>query len=132
MEIFRHIRENHLTEIKKLNIKIGKPPESDIKKPFRRPGPRSRTRMGFKPASLIQEPSSSDTQQPCSSKDSEQKMDNIKEETSSAPPSQDPIEEMDFESAINSIGQMSQSDIEEQQQLVLTSDETSLTLNSEL
>ena len=130
MEIFRHIRENHLTEIKKLNIKIGKPPESDIKKPFRRPGPRSRTRMGFKPASLIQEPSSSDTQQPCSSKESEQKLDVAKEETS--PPSQDPIEEMDFESAINSIGQMSQSDIEEQQQLVLTSDETSLTLNSEL
>ena len=131
MEIFRHIRENHLTEIKKLNIKIGKPPESDIKKPFRRPGPRSRTRMGFKPASLIQEPSSSDTQQPCSSKVSEQKMDVAKEETSPAPP-QDPIEEMDFESAINSIGQMSQSDIEEQQQLVLTVDETSLTLNSEL
>ena len=58
-------------------------------------------------------------------------MDVAKEETSPAPP-QDPIEEMDFESAINSIGQMSQSDIEEQQQLVLTSDETSLTLNSEL
>ena len=126
MEIFRHIRENHLTEIKKLNIKIGQPPDSDAKKPFRRPGPRSRTRMGYKPASLIHQPSTSELQQPCSSKDSEEKMDVAKEEeTTSAPPN--PVEEMDFESAINSIGQMS-----DQQQLILSNNETSLTLNSEL
>ena len=129
MEIFRHIRENHLTEIKKLNIKIGNPPESDIKKPFRRPGPRSRTRMGFKPASLIHQPSTSGLQQPCSSKDSEEKMDVVKDDSSSTLP-QNLVEEMDFESAINSIGQMSQS--EQQQQLVLSNNEASLTLNSEL
>merc|ERR1719210_3301698 len=43
METFRHIRENHLTEIKQLKIKIGQPPNSDRKPCYRKPGPKSRT-----------------------------------------------------------------------------------------
>ena len=56
-------------------------------------------------------------------------MDVVKDDSSSTLP-QNLVEEMDFESAINSIGQMSQS--EQQQQLVLSNNEASLTLNSEL
>ena len=43
MEMFRHIREDHLTEIKKLKIKIGDKPASPRK--GCRPGPRSRTKL---------------------------------------------------------------------------------------
>ena len=43
MEMFRHIREDHLTEIKKLKIKIGDKPASPKK--GCRPGPRSRTKL---------------------------------------------------------------------------------------
>jgi len=50
MEIFRHIREQHLTEIKHLNIKIGAPPaEETPKKSKRKPGPRSKTMKHLSP-----------------------------------------------------------------------------------
>ena len=48
MEMFRHIREVHLTEIKKLKIKIGgKPASEEAKKKMlvSKPGPRSRTKL---------------------------------------------------------------------------------------
>jgi len=50
MEMFRHIREVHLTEIKKLKIKIGGKPASDEALKRRmlalpKPGPRSRTKL---------------------------------------------------------------------------------------
>jgi hypothetical protein len=47
MEMFRHIREAHLTEIKKLNIKIGSKPAEEAKKRGARPGPRSKTKLKF-------------------------------------------------------------------------------------
>merc|ERR1719282_987537 len=85
METFRHIRENHLTEIKKLNIKIGKPLEPLKMKAFRRPGPKSRTRIGYK------------------------KADDVSAKTSEVNnPLNQSSEEMDFESAINSIQQISE------------------------
>jgi len=40
MDMFRHVREQHLTIIKKLKIKIGEPPRPQ----GRKPGPRSRTK----------------------------------------------------------------------------------------
>jgi len=50
MEIFRHIREQHLTEIKHLNIKIGAPPSEETpKKSKRKPGPRSKTMKHLSP-----------------------------------------------------------------------------------
>jgi len=51
MEMFRHIREQHLTVIKHLKIKIGgkSPEESDINKVKRKPGPRSITRKHLDP-----------------------------------------------------------------------------------
>ena len=48
MEMFRHIREVHLTEIKKLKIKIGGKPATDEAKRRMltpKPGPRSRTKL---------------------------------------------------------------------------------------
>ena len=49
MEMFRHIREVHLTEIKKLKIKIGGKPASTEEAKRRvltyRPGPRSKTKL---------------------------------------------------------------------------------------
>ena len=104
METFRHIRENHLTEIKKLNIKIGKPLEPLKMKAFRRPGPKSRTRIGYKKADDV------------SAKSSE--VNNPLIENPSP-------EEMDFESAINSIQQISENS---ETKLILTNSETKITL----
>ena len=108
METFRHIRENHLTEIKKLNIKIGKPLEPLKMKAFRRPGPKSRTRIGYK------------------------KADDISAKTSEVNKNQFPLneipspgEEMDFESAINSIQEISKNT---ETKLILTGSETKITL----
>ena len=104
METFRHIRENHLTEIKKLNIKIGKPLEPLKMRAFRRPGPKSRTRIGYKKADDV------------SAKSSE--VNNPLIENPSP-------EEMDFESAINSIQQISENS---ETKLILTNSETKITL----
>ena len=45
MDIFRHIRENHLTEIKQLKIKIGQPnaPAFEKRLSYRKPGPKSKS-----------------------------------------------------------------------------------------
>ena len=100
MEIFRHIRESHLTEIKKLNIKIGLPPEAEKKKKaFRRPGPRSKTRPELNP-----------------------------EEQNSGTKSSDKVEAMDFESAINSLEQLSKS--EQEQQMILSNNESQVTFET--
>ena len=111
MEIFRHIRENHLTEIKQLKIKIGKPPNSDRKPSYRKPGPKSRTIFRPPPTSshLITELASSSTTR--------------RDE-----------EEMDFESTINSLSDLSEaSDIKKksEQEIVLTHKESSVTLLKE-
>ena len=105
METFRHIRENHLTEIKKLNIKIGKPLEPLKMKAFRKPGPKSRTRIGYKKADDI------------SAKTSEVNKNPLNENPSP--------EEMDFESAINSIQEISKNT---ETKLILTNSETKITL----
>ena len=102
METFRHIRENHLTEIKKLNIKIGKPLEPLKMKAFRRPGPKSRTRIGYKKAEDV-----------CA------KIGEVND-----PLNEDP-QNMDFESAINSIQQISENS---ETKLILTNSETKITL----
>ena len=102
METFRHIRENHLTEIKKLNIKIGKPLEPLKMKAFRRPGPKSRTRIGYKKAEDV-----------CA-KTGEVKV-----------PLNEQTQNMDFESAINSIQQISENS---ETKLILTNSETKITL----
>jgi len=47
MDMFRHVRENHLCTVKKLKIKIGTPPASPARR-LNKPGPRSRT-MKTKP-----------------------------------------------------------------------------------
>ena len=104
METFRHIRENHLTEIKKLNIKIGKPLEPLKMKAFRRPGPKSRTRIGYKKAEDV-----------CA------KTGEVKELLNEDPQTQN----MDFESAINSIQQISENS---ETKLILTNSETKITL----
>ena len=104
METFRHIRENHLTEIKKLNIKIGKPLEPLKMKAFRRPGPKSRTRIGYKKADDVPAKSSE-----------------VKNPLNESPSPQ----EMDFESAINSIQQISENS---ETKLILTNSETKITL----
>ena len=104
METFRHIRENHLTEIKKLNIKIGKPLEPLKMKAFRRPGPKSRTRIGYKKADDVSA-KSSEVNHPLNENPSPQ--------------------EMDFESAINSIQQISENT---ETKLILTNSETEITL----
>ena len=95
METFRHIRENHLTEIKKLNIKIGKPPEPVKTKLFRKPGPRSRTRLVAHP--VINLNPISDTDQ----------VTGMEVDMNISDGSQQ-VEQMDFESAINSIQQFSE------------------------
>ena len=102
METFRHIRENHLTEIKKLNIKIGKPLEPLKMKAFRRPGPKSRTRIGYR------------------------KAEDVCAKTGEDPLNEDPqTQNMDFESAINSIQQISGNS---ETKLILTNSETKITL----
>ena len=107
METFRHIRENHLTEIKKLNIKIGKPLEPLKMKAFRRPGPKSRTRIGYKKADDI------------SIKASEVSLNQFPSHEDSR------SQEMDFESAIDSIQQISNRN---ETKLILTNSETKITL----
>ena len=102
METFRHIRENHLTEIKKLNIKIGKPLEPLKMKAFRRPGPKSRTRIGYKKAADLF-------------------TGEVKDPLNENPQTQN----MDFESAINSIQQISENS---ETKLILTNSETKITL----
>ena len=102
METFRHIRENHLTEIKKLNIKIGKPLEPLKMKALRRPGPKSRTRIGYK------------------------KADDVNGKSSEViSPLNQSSEEMDFESALNSIQQISENT---ETKLILTNYESKITL----
>ena len=107
METFRHIRENHLTEIKKLNIKIGKPLEPLKMKAFRKPGPKSRTRIGYKKADDISA-----------------KFVEVSKKHYSVNESQSP-EEMDVESAINSIQQISKNT---ETKMILTNSETKITL----
>ena len=102
METFRHIRENHLTEIKKLNIKIGKSLEPLKMKAFRRPGPKSRTRIGYKKADDVPAKSSEVIN-----------------------PLNESPQEMDFESAINSIQQISENS---ETKLILTNSESKITL----
>ena len=101
MEIFRHIRESHLTEIKKLKIKIGQPSTSDKPKSYRKPGPRSKTR----PERDFPD------QEPSSSKEADQAD-----------------EEMDFESAINSLEQLT--NCEQEQQMILSNQESQVTLEA--
>ena len=103
METFRHIRENHLTEIKQLKIKIGQPPVLSPQKPFRRPGPRSKTRPGCEQVAAPDPEISADTDE--SGAHMMMDTDNVEEE-------------MDFESAINSIQHLSQ---ESEAEMVLTS-----------
>lgn len=98
METFRHIRENHLTEIKQLKIKIGQPPDLSPQKPFRRPGPRSKTRPGCEQVAATDQEISGGHM-------TMMDTDNIEEE------------EMDFESAINSIQHLSQ---DSEAEMVLT------------
>ena len=98
METFRHIRENHLTEIKQLKIKIGQPPDLSPQKPFRRPGPRSKTRPGCEQVAATDQEISGGHMMTMDT-------DNIEEE------------EMDFESAINSIQHLSQ---DSEAEMVLT------------
>ena len=107
MEIFRHIRENHLTEIKQLKIKIGKPPGSQKKISYRKPGPKSKT--VFRSQSSNPLPSASQFQS------SNGKM--IEDE------------EMVFESAINNFSEMEQ---ESGQEMIITHTEASLTLKADL
>ena len=131
METFRHIRENHLTEIKQLKIKIGKPPEPEKKIIKRKPGPRSRTRYQDKDDNLqssIEDPPNVSLQQSVVMDTS----DNSLEQSSEANPCNinqdaDGSEEMDFESAMNSIEQLSKTQTEGQQML-LSSSESTVTL----
>ena len=107
METFRHIRENHLTEIKKLNIKIGKPPEPTVKKLFRKPGPRSRTRLITQPVvklGQLSETGHTDNSDQVTG-DTDQ-MSGMEVDMSEGGCQQ--VEQMDFESAINSIQQFSE------------------------
>ena len=106
MEIFRHIRENHLTEIKQLKIKIGKPksPGPSKKISYRKPGPKSKTKMKLpdRSPSLLNN---------CGNEKTE--------------------EVMDFESAINSLSELSkQSEIPDtpEHEMILTQNESSVTL----
>ena len=100
MEIFRHIRENHLTEIKQLKIKIGKPnsPGPSKKCSYRKPGPKSRTKIRLL------------------SSGNEKKEEEV----------------MDFESAINSLSELSKlseiPDDKTEQEMILTQHESSVTL----
>ena len=100
METFRHIRENHLTEIKKLNIKIGKPPEPTVKKLFRKPGPRSRTRLMTQPVVKLGQLSET------GHTDNTDQVTGMEVDMSEGGCQQ--VEQMDFESAINSIQQFSE------------------------
>ena len=105
MEIFRHIRENHLTEIKKLKIKIGKPksPDPSKKCSYRKPGPKSKTKIN-------RLPETSSAQTICEDENSE--------------------EVMDFESAINSLSELSKLEIpgKPEQEMILSQNESSVTL----
>ena len=110
MEIFRHIRENHLTEIKKLKIKIGKPksPGPSKKCSYRKPGPKSKTKNKLPETSSLL---FSGSQTICEDDKSE--------------------EVMDFESAINSLSELSkQSEIPDtpEHEMILTQNESSVTL----
>ena len=105
MEIFRHIRENHLTEIKQLKIKIGKPksPGPSKKSSYRKPGPKSKTKTRLPETSSLLFSGA---------------------QTSSE-------HEMDFESAINSLSELSkQSEIPDtpEHEMILTQNESSVTL----
>ena len=108
MEIFRHIRESHLTEIKKLRIKIGQPPQDTPTKPaFRKPGPRSRTRIN-----VSDETASEDINHPsCSNYLTTNE------------------EKMDFESAIDSI--LSER-CNTEHEIVLTNDDSKVTFETKL
>ena len=106
METFRHIREQHLTEIKHLNIKIGKPPTEETKKKSKRkPGPRSKTMKHLSPLPFFLY-SASDSQNETKSEESEIKPD-------------DP--DMDLESAISSISELS-SHIHDEAEKILEED----------
>lgn len=133
METFRHIRENHLTEIKQLKIKIGKPPDPEKKIIKRKPGPRSRTRYQVKDDNLqpsiedppnvsLQQLAVMDTSDNSLEQSSEENTCNINHET--APQDADGSEEMDFESAMNSIEQLSKTQTEGQQMLLSSSEST--------
>ena len=69
MDMFRHVRENHLTPVKKLKIKIGTPPP--MFKRSGRPGPRSKTMIRLSanhfpfPASYLSVASPKPTPTPC-------------------------------------------------------------------
>ena len=112
MEIFRHIRENHLTEIKQLKIKIGKPksPSPSKKCSYRKPGPKSKTKIRLLPDS-----SSSLLYSGAQTNSGNEKRDEV----------------MDFESAINSLSELSkQSEIPDtpEHEMILTQNESSVTL----
>ena len=113
MEIFRHIRENHLTEIKQLKIKIGKPrsPSPSKKCSYRKPGPKSKTKIR-----LLPDTSSSLLSSGAQTGSGNEKRDEV----------------MDFESAINSLSELSKlSEIPDKQsehEMILTQNESSVTL----
>ena len=108
MEIFRHIRENHLTEIKQLKIKIGKPkaPGPSKKSSYRKPGPKSKTKIRLPDTSSLLFSGGGQT-------------------------SGETEEMMDFESAINSLSELSkQSEIPDkpEQEMILSHNESRVTL----
>ena len=102
MEIFRHIRENHLTEIKQLKIRIGKPPRQEKMLSYKKPGPKSKT---------IFRPLTSSLHSSASQSTSDRRRE----------------EEMDFESAISSLAEFAQ-----EQEMIITHKGASVTLKADL
>jgi hypothetical protein len=129
MEIFRHIREQHLTEIKHLNIKIGKPPSEETpKKSKRKPGPRSKTMKHLSPLPffLYSGAENQSEENPLEQPDTQPEQLDIKPEPESEseikpgePETKPEDPEMDLESAISSISEMSSSHILEDAEKIL-------------
>ena len=114
MEIFRHIREQHLTEIKHLNIKIGKPPTEETKKKSKRkPGPRSKTMKHLSPLPFFLY---SGLEMP---NDENPEESDVKSEASEIK-TEDP--DMDLESAISSVSELSSSHIHDEAEKILDED----------
>ena len=108
MEIFRHIREQHLTEIKHLNIKIGKPPSEETKKKSKRkPGPRSKTKKHLSPLPFFLYSSNLPSEP-----EQEQEELYVKPEEP----------EVDLESAISSLSELSSSHIHDEAEKILDED----------
>ena len=135
MEMFRHIREEHLTEIKKLKIKIGDKPTEEGKRKGVRPGPRSKTKKNqhlFPFMNLLNTgPKEEDVKIELPDIKKEEPM----EEPMKAPleePLEEPMEEETFESLAQEASQndSNSSDRTEQMGVLKKNEEIKLTLKT--